>query len=646
MCGITGYVDFSGRIFSDTHLSGMTDTLWHRGPDMGNCLREQYVGLGHRRLSILDLSTAASQPFRSRDGRFVVVFNGEIYNFRELRCDLQKLGYMFKTTSDTEVLVHGYEQWGDSLFPLLNGIFAFAIWDRSLESLTLVRDRFGVKPCYYQFHSNGILFGSEIKAILAGSNSRRRIHPTALHEFLYYGNPTGNQTLFEGICKLTPGTFLRVDRNGNKQSAYWRLEDVVPLDLCEQEAIDELRRRLDSAISGQLVSDVPVGVFLSGGIDSSCVTAFAARHYSGKLKTFSASFDFEIHNELDQARMVAEHFGTEHHELHIRGGQVEAVIESLIACHDEPFSDAANIPLYLLCRELGGSPKVILQGDGGDEMFAGYRRYSYLSLPKRTELTLRIGRYVHALLPHNSAWHRRQRFMNAILERDSGMKMARLLTTESPEESPLRILSAEWRDGIQRTDPFIVYRECNHRFSHLDPVQKMLYTDAGVVLPQQFLEKVDKSTMAHGIESRVPFLDHQVSDFAMGVSSQLKTRNGESKRLLKAALRGTVPETILNAPKRGFGVPYGNWLRKPLAGFLRSVLLDTSQVHSTLFNRTVLEHCVTEHVKGRRDFGFLLWKALNLALWCDRYHVHDFANESGEQGSSSGMEPVLLRKTA
>jgi asparagine synthase (glutamine-hydrolysing) len=377
-----------------------------------------------------------------------------------------------------------------------------------------------------------------------------------------------------------------------------------------------VRQRLESSVRDHLVSDVPVGVFLSGGVDSSAITALGSRLYGGRLKTYSVGFDFDRGvNELPKARMVAERFGTDHQEFYIAGANVPDVIERLVRSHDEPFADAANVPLYLLCDQLAGSIKVILQGDGGDEIFAGYRRYNTLSLEPFWRWAGTLAVRLDSLRPRNITIDRAMRFLRLMSSPDPVLRQALFLTPATLETPPTRVLSDEMRSQVDRFDPFARYREIHGRISHLDPVQRMLYTDTSILLPDTYLEKVDKSTMAHGIEVRVPFLANRLTEYVLGLPSSMKVRWGQKKLILRKALRGIVPDAILDGPKTGFGVPYGYWLRGPLSEYMRSVLLDDSNAAADLFDRKAVEVVVDEHVAGTHNHQFLLYKLLNLALW-------------------------------
>lgn len=619
MCGICGIVDFSEISIDEAVVRAMTRTLHHRGPDDQGIAVSCAMGFGHTRLSIIDLTATGHQPMHSPDGQVTLVYNGEIYNFADLRETLKQDGHVFLGRSDSEVVLHAYLRWGADAFRRFNGMFALAIWDARTETLYLARDRFGIKPLYYYRLPSGIVFGSEIKALLASGCVPRRVHVAGLHEYLYYGAALGSNTLFEGIAKVLPASFMTVNKSGVRSTPYWQIEEVEQVRVSPKEAAATIRERLEKAVRAQLVSDVPVGVFLSGGIDSSAITALASKHYQGRLQTFSVGFDYDRGvNELAKAQQVARQYGTEHHELHIQGYRLQHVIEHLVSCHDEPFGDAANIPLYLLCRELSGNPKVILQGDGGDEIFAGYRRYNILSFYSAWRLILPLVRWMHARTRWHSSYYRGARLLTAIETSDTSLLMAMLLTTET-RASPLRILNTSLQQRLLDTDPFAEYYKWGRRLGHLDIVQRMLYTDTRILLPNIFLEKVDKATMAHGIEVRVPMLDQTLLDYVLGLPANLKVRWGQKKWILRRALRGTVPDAILDGPKTGFGVPYEYWLRKPLNAYLRSVLLDGRIAKSGLFEPLQLQRCLTEHSSGQRDHGFLLWKALHLALWFDIY---------------------------
>lgn len=603
----------------------MTRTLWHRGPDDSGVFTAGPAALGHNRLSILDLSAAGHQPMQTADSRLTIVYNGETYNCDEIRRQLAAGGTRFRGHSDTEVVLQAFARWGVASFAMLNGMFALALWDARSQTLHLARDRFGIKPLYYSVVGSGLVFGSEIKAILASGRVGATIDWAALHEYLYYGSALGTHTLFAGVRKLLPGHHLTFDRTGLTTAAYWAVDRVTPVADGVDTATRTVRELLSDAVRRHLMSDVPVGVFLSGGIDSSAITALASRAYEGRLKTFSVGFDFERgRDERPQAAAVARQFGTEHEELYVAGADMPAVIERLVRCHDEPFADAANIPLYLLCERLRGAIKVVLQGDGGDEMFAGYRRYGLVAFERLWRAAAGPGLGLCRFAPRNPLSDRARRLFQAMAHRDPALRAALLLTSETLEMPPTIVLSAHVRDLVARSDPFARYRDLFRRLAHLDPVQRLLYTDAAILLPDTLLEKVDKATMAHGIEVRVPFLDVELSNYAMGLASHLKVRRGLSKWLLRRALRGVVPDRILDAPKHGFTVPVDEWLRGPLTSYLREVVFDGATVRAGLFDGHAVESVIQRHLARRTNDGALLYRLLNLSLWYHAYVDHGY----------------------
>jgi len=603
----------------------MVNCLRHRGPDAQGVRALGAATLGHARLSVIDLSEAGSQPMSTVDRRFTIVYNGEVYNFPELRQELQSLGACFFSRSDTEVVLQAFVHWGLDGFRRLNGIFACAIWDSHDERLWLVRDRFGVKPLHYHLQpEGGIIFGSEIKAVLAAANDTHAVDWHALHEFLYFGaGGLGARTLLAEVRKLEAGHYLELDRSGTKTEPYWHLDPTAGLAGQGGSAIGQVRELLAAAVQRQLVSDVPIGVFLSGGIDSSAVTAFASCFYGPGLRTFSVGFDFAgDNNELPKAAKVAQHFGTEHRELFIRGADLPEVIEALVVAHDAPFADAANIPLYLLCRELSGSVKVVLQGDGGDELFGGYRRYGLLRHARLLGILAQMGGALATHLPGSII--RRARVLRMVdiwREPDEQVRMALLMAQDGRHPSPTRLLGAPWREALLKLDPFERYRSIGGALAHVEPVQRMLLTDLQILLPDIFLEKVDRSTMAHGVESRVPFLDYELADYAIGLPAALKMPRGEAKGLLKRALRGVVPDFVLDAPKMGFAVPYGQWLRGPLAAFARDRICGGRARQLGFIDELAAGQALDDHAAGRADHGYLLWKHLNLAIWIERCGV-------------------------
>lgn len=620
MCGFCGVVSQESGQELASVVTAMTRTLAHRGPDGQGVYAVDGVALGHRRLSVIDLSDNGAQPMTA--GVVTVAYNGEIYNFRSLRDALVRAGRTFRGHSDTEVLLQTYQ--ADDLDGLssLEGMFAFALWDASKRRLVLMRDRLGIKPLYYSWRNGRLVFGSEIKAVLRAGGIDETTDEQALSEYLWFGHVLEDRTFYQGVRALRPGHRLILEDGRVRIEPWWRIEEWLSSgSRVGGDPATDVREALDAAVDRQLVSDVPVGLFLSGGIDSSAIAASAATSAPGgrHLASFSVGFDFEKErSELPKARRVAAMFGLKHHEIRIAGGGLEDVIRALVRAHDEPFADAANIPLYLLAQGLNGEVKVVLQGDGGDEMFAGYRRYAIL----RHHAAWRwwpagLGRAVTAGLGAPGA--RLARLAAAASSRDAARRMALLLTVETLDSPPTRMFRAErQRALLSVTDPFLAYARCAERFAHAEPVQQMLLTDICLQLPSQFLPKVDRATMAHSIEARVPFLDEKVASLAVGMDSRLKVRGRQKKIVLRDAMRPRVPADVLDGPKSGFGVPFEHWLKTSLHEFARAAILSPRFVDRFDLDADALHGALETHRAGRRDHGFLLWKLLQLALWAER----------------------------
>ncbi len=607
MCGICGYVSEKSINIEEMNLS-----ISHRGPDNQGSFQDSSLALGHTRLSILDLSDESNQPMVSRSGRYVIVYNGEIYNFRELKRELQAKGVVFEKESDTEVVLEGFEFWGVELFEKLNGMFSFAIYDRELNRIYIARDRFGVKPLYYYSANSDFIFGSEIKSILASKVVKEELEYQGLYEYLHFATTLGETTFYKNIKKLEPGYYLEfdLDKKSFKIEPYRLNYEVTASMDSLDEAIEKTRELFEASVKRQLVSDVPIGIFLSGGIDSTAITAYATKHYNGKVKTFSAGFDFDNgNNELESAKFIANHFGTEHHELHIKGSNTIDILDSINHHFDQPFGDAANIPLYLMSQELKGKEKVVLQGDGGDELFAGYHRYQRLHYYKTYKFISKFLFLFKNATPKDSPKYKGLRFLFALNQNDPSKEMAYILSQEMFDEDPADYFTKEVKNRLQSLNPFYRYEYFYNKFKELDPVNRALYTDMNIILPDLYFEKVDRATMANSLEVRVPFLDNELVDYAMSLPSKYKVKGKEKKYLLKRAFRGVVPDEILFAPKKGFGVPFQHWLRTSMRDFM----LDT--VRDSPLHNSKIEELMQEHIAKRKDNGYILWKLLNLSLW-------------------------------
>lgn len=622
MCGLAGLYLLAHGGVDPSVLRRMSAAIVHRGPDDHDVWSMENIGLAHQRLSILDLGARGRQPMQSQDGCAVLAFNGEIYNFGELRRQLQAEGVVFRTRTDTEVIVEGYRRWGDAILQRLNGMFAIALVDIPAKRLLLARDRFGVKPLYFARNDSGWVFGSEIKAILASGLSERNVDPAAVSEYLHYSGALGERTFFRAVRRLEPGQALSVDPDGEATFAFATAIPEYSVDDEPVVAAEKVRELLSSAVERQLAADVPVGVFLSGGVDSSAIAALASRCLHRPVQTYSADFAFaDDQSELARARRVARHIGAEHHELRVEPGNLVELVQSLVSAHDQPFGDAANIPIYLLCRQLNGTPKVILQGDGGDELFAGYPRYPRLARQWLYRALGRVALPLASVIPKRTKAFRALRTLHAMGCAPSELRAARLMSQEPFGSEPLAMLSADWRACVEKHDPFARYREMYYRFQDLDPVQAMLYTDVSVILPDIYFEKVDRGSMANSIEVRVPMMDNALAEYALSLPSRTKLSGNRQKAVLKRALSGLVPDDVLYGRKYGFGVPVSRWLRGPLSDYLRQVLFDDSMRRAGLFDRVELERRVDQHICGRADHGQSLYKMLNLAVWWQAYQA-------------------------
>jgi asparagine synthase (glutamine-hydrolysing) len=623
MCGIFGIISTKSIVGVD--VDRLRGKLTHRGPDASDIVRlTNNVTFGHVRLSILDLSDAGVQPMTSHCGRYTITFNGEVYNFK---CLAKKYGLNnLKSSSDTEVILELFSKIGVKAIPLLNGMFAFAIRDNDTKITVLVRDRLGIKPLYYVTNKTSLSFASEIKSLAEPVEGMlSQLEKNKLHEWLYYGNTLGEKTLLKNVINLTPGSYISVDEQTLmlKHQIYWSPKEPASYTKKDIPAlIEENKKLLEQAVKRQLVSDVPIGVFLSGGIDSSAITAFASKHYKGKLKTYSVGFDFDKGvNELAKAKLLANKFGTEHSEMHISGIEVADIVEKMICHHDQPFSDAANIPLYLLCDKVKNTTKVVLQGDGGDEMYGGYKRYHTLGNLPNMKLKACLGDIVNQLMPRNKGYYVRQRYINALKSKDNAKLMALLLTVEDEKQQPSRVFGCEVKAEIEKVSPFQRYYTLQEQYKHLPLNDQMALIDSQIILPDIFLEKVDRSTMASSVEVRVPFLDNDLVEFAQSIPSSLKIPGGHQKWLLKQSLHGIVPDDVLYGKKTGFGVPFGFWVSSALKELLFDNLEQVNIKQPNFFDIDYILKLHQEHITNARDSGFMLWKLMNLAIWINKQGI-------------------------
>ncbi|MCK4622625.1 MAG: asparagine synthase (glutamine-hydrolyzing) [Desulfuromonadales bacterium] len=630
MCGIVGILDGKQTPSRDL-IQKMARIIEHRGPDGEGFHIEGPIALGHRRLSIIDLAGGA-QPLSNEDGSIWITYNGEVYNFPELRKELRGKGHVFKTRSDTETIVHAYEEWGNDCPKRLRGMFAFAIWDENKKTLFLARDRMGKKPLYYHCDGRRFLFASEIKAILQDSQVERQLDPGALLDYLNYHYIPFPQTIFKGIKKLPPAHSLTVRIGGNSPpeaagqglelevEKYWDIEYRPDHSLSEEDWAEALRAKLEEAVRIRLISEVPLGAFLSGGIDSSAVVALMSRVQSAPVKTFSIGFKEEDFSELQYARQIAELFGTEHHEYVVEPDAME-VLPRLAWEFDEPFADSSAIPTYYVSKLARENVTVVLSGDGGDETFAGYRRYRWAN---------DMGR--HDWLPD---WFRKAAFGIPASLMPEGMKGKGTLQhlSRDPferyaglntfgERSYLNgLLSGDVLSGLQgesaRNLPdygaMRLYYEACRGHDYLTRIQ---HVDTKTYLAEDILTKVDRASMLCSLETRAPLLDHEVVELAARIPSTLKLKNGETKYILKKAMTGILPDNILYRRKMGFGVPLVHWFKKDLTSYARDILLSQEARERGIFDSASVEALLLNHQKKGRDLSARIWALLFFEHWC------------------------------
>lgn len=608
MCGIAGYAGWRrDAVDAEATLATMCAAILHRGPNEEGHHAGDGVALGMRRLSVIDVS-GGSQPISNEDGTVHVVFNGEIYNHHALR-DRLAPRHVLRSRADTEVLVHLYEEHGAAMVHHLRGMFAFAIWDDAASRLTVARDRLGIKPLYYWVTDDGVAFASELRSLLALEEFPREIDSGAVQEYLALGYVPDPSCIFKGVRKLPPGHVLTWSAaSGVQIQRYWTaVRPEVPVS-DEREVVEELRRLIADAVGSHLESDVPLGAFLSGGIDSSTVVAQMKQLTSSRVETFSIGFEEKEFNEAPHAASVAKELGTKHTELIVRP-DADALIEQVARTYDEPFGDSSALPTMLVSELARRHVTVALSGDGGDELFGGYTRYA--DLERRNSLgssTLRdLARLVGASLPHGAYGRNRLLDLSRTRRGRYAATVAAPLDTEhggvlraAPAELELDHILDRWFD------------EAGDR----DFLTQMTLVDLASYLPGDILTKVDRASMSVSLEARVPLLDHPLVEFAIGLPGHLKRRNGQGKWILRQAIKGLVPESVFHQPKRGFGVPLGRWFRNELSHRLDTLMQPDRSVYAYVDHDSVAR-LVREHRAGRRDHSQMLWRVLVLDLWLE-----------------------------
>ena len=619
MCGIVGIFDLKEKREIDRDLlSRMNESQHHRGPDEGGLHTEPGLGFGHRRLSIIDLSSG-QQPMHSQDGNSVLTYNGEVYNFQELRKELEDLGYRFKTHCDTEVILVGWQAWGEACVDKLRGMFAFAIWDRARQTLFLARDRLGIKPLYYAELKNGqFIFGSELKALKQHPDLPREIDPTAVEDYFGFGYIPDPKTIYKNVYKLEPGYTLTLKRGqpNYRPHQYWNVNFAVQAVNSEQDAGEELIERFRDAVKIRMVADVPLGAFLSGGVDSSGVVAMMAGLSEQPVNTCSISFGDPAYNESKYAQSVAEKYHTAH-----RVEQVDPedfhLIDRLASLYDEPYADSSALPTYRVCELAKKQVTVALSGDGGDENLAGYRRYRWHTYEDRMRSMMpdAIRKPLFGFLGRTypkADWAPKIFRAKSTFESIARDSLEGYFHSVSVNSNEIRhaLFSDSLKKDLQGYQAVDVFRRLAQN-TYIEDAQSLVqYLDIKTYLPCDILTKVDRASMAHALEVRVPLLDHQLVEWMATLPPELKLKGREGKYVFKKSLESYLPDDILYRPKMGFAVPLGRWFKGPLKNKVKSSLLSSSLTESGLFEQKFINKIIDQHQKGLRDYSTALWSLL------------------------------------
>ncbi len=641
MCGIAGKIDFGAPVDSDVVVR-MCAAMQHRGPDSRGLRTADGVAIGAQRLAIIDLAHG-DQPVVNEDGTIMAALNGEIYNFRELHDELRVRGHTFRSYVDTEVLVHLYEERGERMVEDLRGMFAFAIWDDRKRRLLCGRDRAGKKPLYWARRGRRVWFASELRALLQDPELWPEVDPRAVDAYLALQYVPHPLSIFRGVSKVPPATTMSVDSDGENSVRYWSLDYSSKSDLPVEDATAQLRERIRDATRIRLISEVPLGAFLSGGIDSSVVVASMAEAMSEPVKTFSIGFPERDFDELEHARLVAERFGTDHHEFVVQPDAM-AIMPKLARHYGEPYADPSAIPSFYLAELTKSHVTVALNGDGGDESFAGYSRYRANRVLGRigfeSSLAHRIGSTAARIVgtsPYDDST--RSRTSRAIGTLGLGA-VDRYIEWMSPfpPDRRARLLSPEFGESVRECDPASGIRRAWHSSSAADLLDTMLDVDVQTYLPDDLLVKMDIATMAYSVEARSPLLDNDVMEFAASLPPQQKLAGGRSKHLLKEAFRGIVPDPILDRPKQGFGVPLRHWFRNELRQLPQEMLLDPEASARGYFRTNEVERLIREHHDGHADHALRLWVLIQLEMW--HREVADPARVVGVNSSVGASAPA------
>ena len=624
MCGIAGFTRFKNNFGSVDDLKAMGQAIYHRGPDAGGEFLSDGVGLCHRRLSIIDLSAAGHQPMESANKQSVIAFNGEIYNFLELKQDLIQKGYNFKSETDTEVLLALYDEYGTKMLDFINGMFAFAIWDHKKESLFIARDRMGKKPLYYYVQDGDIYFASELKALLALNIVPKTLRLDAVHDFFAYQYIPDPKTIFENVFKLEPGHSLVINKNDMVINKYWDLSFSNQSDLNEDALKSQLNNFADKATAARMLSDVPLGAFLSGGVDSSGIVALMAKNSSTPVTTCSIGFDDKKFNETEFAKIVADQYQTDHHEFTVKDNVSDNLV-NISKYFDEPFADPSLVPTYFVSKLAKEKVTVAIAGDGGDEIFAGYSKYSIDDIENKLRQKV-PGWFRRSVFPALSSiaksinlkpFKKAGSLLHSLsLEPAMGFYITNSMISDEHWNS---LVKSEVSKKLGSYHPSTLTLEKYNEADGPDHLSKILYTDIKTYLPGGILVKVDRMSMANSLEVRAPLLDYELVEFAASVPSHLKFNNGEKKYLLKEAFKNSLPESILYRKKMGFSVPLATWLREDLKELCIKKLVKEPKGLVQVFKQEQINKYWTQHLKGSHDHSNMIWSMLIFQLWWDNY---------------------------
>ncbi len=631
MCGICGILRLgpTAEATDEKLITKMAATLAHRGPNDDGIWLDDRMALGFRRLSVIDLSYNGHQPMTNEDGSVVIAFNGEVYNFQELKekYQLEERGHVFKSRTDTEVLIHLYEEIGLDMVAELNGMFAISIWDQAAQTLHLVRDRYGIKPFFYQQDENHFRYGSEIKAIIADKRVERKASMQALHDFLTFNYIPGTQTAFEGIYEIQPGHYMSVTAAGEVTTKrYWDLDFTVDHNITEEQAIERSYELMDKALQRRLIADVPIGVFLSGGLDSSTLVALMNKHTDEPIHTYSVGFEDQSFNELPFARIVAKEFDTVHREVMITADMVRDMLPKYLSFTDEPYGDGSAIPTYYVSELAKDEVVVVLSGEGGDEAFAGYDTHAAYNVYEKA-------RKIPAFIRNGII----KPLVNCLPVSDKKLsfefKAKRFLggLDLPPEEAHLW-----WRIVLGEAEKFDLYtdgatagmalepavRHFTRAYQHADVdevLSGLMYIDSTIFLPDDLMIKNDRMTMAHSLEARVPFTDPELTAYLATVPAGLKMKNRRKKHLMRRAMEKDLPESILNKKKVGLEMPYSRWLKNELKDLMLRYLGPENIEKTNIFRPQAISALIEDHLNGKRDNGRALWGLLNYMMWHELY---------------------------